>query len=314
MLFYIKMSEEIKETILIGYPNVIPFDCAKEIINQMEKNICKIKVGEKQGTGFFCNIPFPDKDNMLEVLITNKHVINEDLLYKKDTKISIYIKEEKKFKELDLNDRIKYTKEEYDITIIEIKENDGINNFLELDDKIINGIINNKSENDEYIDKTFYILQYPEGELSVSYGTLKNIYKKEKYIFQHMCSTKGGSSGSPILTLKNKVIGIHSGGEKTNTFNIGTFLNEPISDFIKLNNNKDGDKNLIGNEINEIFLEEINKKFNLNIKNINIYKNIKLIEKYLGNDGYKELQELFSYYNSKITLNSLYLDINFHKC
>jgi len=159
------MTEEINEANPIGCPNVIPFDCSKEIINQMEKNICKIKV-EKQGTEFFCKIPFPDKDHMLKVLITNNHIINEDILYKKDAKISIFIKEEKKYKELNLNDRIKYTnkKKEYDITIIEIKENDGINNFLELDDKIINGIMTNQSENDDYIDKTFYVIQYPEGE------------------------------------------------------------------------------------------------------------------------------------------------------
>ena len=304
------MSEEINEANPIGCPNVIPLDCSKEIINQMEKDICKIKV-EKQGTGFFCKIPFPDKDHMLKVLITNNHIINEDILYKKDAKISIFIKEEKKYKELNLNDRIKYTnkEEEYDITIIEIKENDGINNFLELDDKIINDIITNQNENDDYIDKTFYVIQYPEGELSVSFGILSSIFNDKKYKFKHKCSTKRGSSGSPISTLKNKVIGIHRSSEN---FNIGTFLNEPISDFIKLYNNKDGDKNIIGNKINEIFLEEINNKFNLDINNID--RNIKLIEKSLGNDGYKELQELFLYYNSKITSSySLHLDINFHK-
>ena len=51
------MSEEIKEINPIGCPNVIPFDCSEKIINQMKKNICKIKL-EKQGTGFFCKIPF----------------------------------------------------------------------------------------------------------------------------------------------------------------------------------------------------------------------------------------------------------------
>ena len=48
----------------------------------MERCICKIKIGETQGTGFFCQIPFPNKDNMLKVLITNNHVINSDILYK----------------------------------------------------------------------------------------------------------------------------------------------------------------------------------------------------------------------------------------
>ena len=42
--------EENYETILTGYPTVINLDCTKEIINQMEKNICKIKIKENQGT------------------------------------------------------------------------------------------------------------------------------------------------------------------------------------------------------------------------------------------------------------------------
>ena len=39
-----------------------------------------------------------------------------------------------------------------------------------------------------------------------------------------------------LLTLKNKVIGLHTGGNSIN--NHGTFLNEPIKDFIKEYNNK----------------------------------------------------------------------------
>ena len=175
---------------------------------------------------------------MLKVVMTNNHVINEDILYKEDEMISIYIEEEKHFRKLNLNNRIKYTKkkEDYDITIIEIKDEDGINNFLELDDRIINNVISNKNENDYFIDKTFYIPQYPDGDLSVSYGIMLSICLDKEYKFNHKCSTKGGSSGSPILTLKNKVIGLHTGGNSIN--NHGTFLNEPIKDFIKEYNNK----------------------------------------------------------------------------
>ena len=144
-------EEEIKESILKKYPNVIPFDCTKEIINQMERCICKIKVGEEQGTGFFCKIPFPNKDNMLKVLITNNHVINKDVLFKENAKIEFDIEEENDPKIINLNKRLKYTNEDYDTTIIEIKEKDNIKNYLELDDNIINDL------NEEYIDKTIYI-------------------------------------------------------------------------------------------------------------------------------------------------------------
>ena len=112
----------------------------------MEKNICKIKIGNEQGTGFFCKIPFPDKDNMIPVFITNNHIINL-----KEDKIIIKIKEEKESRIINLNNRMKYTNKEYDITIIELKEKDNIKNYLELDDNIINDL------NEEYIDKTIYI-------------------------------------------------------------------------------------------------------------------------------------------------------------
>ena len=147
------MSEN-KESILRGYPNVISYECSKKIIKQMERNICKITVGENQGTGFFCKIPFPDLNNMLSVFITNNHIINKELLYKDNLIIEINIEEENNIRKLNLNNRMKYTNEEYDITIIEIKEKDGINNYLELDDNIINDIIKNNNRKDKYKDET----------------------------------------------------------------------------------------------------------------------------------------------------------------
>ena len=96
--------------------------------------------------------------------------------------------------------------------------------YLELDEDILNEIINNDDLNEDYIDKTIYIIQYPEGELSVSYGILNKIYEDKKYNFNHKCSTRGGSSGSPILYKNNKLIGIHKEGHN-NKFNKGLFLN-----------------------------------------------------------------------------------------
>ena len=144
--------EEQNETVLNGYPNIISYESSKKIIEQMERNICKINEGKEQGTGFFCKIPFPNQNNMLPVFITNNHVINKDTLNKE--KIKLDIKEAETMKEIKLNNRMKYTNEEYDITIIEIKEEDNINNYLELDDIIIEDIINNINKTKEYINKT----------------------------------------------------------------------------------------------------------------------------------------------------------------
>ena len=36
--------EEQKESVLNNYPNIISYDCLKKIIEQMERNICKVNI------------------------------------------------------------------------------------------------------------------------------------------------------------------------------------------------------------------------------------------------------------------------------
>ena len=153
------------EARLEGYPNEVSYECTKKIMNQMENSIGKISIEKLQGTGFFCKIPFPDIDNKLPVFITNNHVIKGDLLNKYNATISLQIKGEKEEKKIYLNDRIKYTNEEYDITIIEIKEKDNIDkkSFLKLDKIILDYIIKNTNKNFQYKNQTIYIVQFPEG-------------------------------------------------------------------------------------------------------------------------------------------------------
>ena len=252
------------ENFLIGCPNVITYKCTKKIMEQMEKYICKIKIGQNQGTGFFCKIPFPGINNMLTVFITNNHIIDQEFLNKEDAIIQFDIKEETDKININLNNRMKYTSEEYDTTIIEIKEKDNIRNYLELDDIIINDIINKKSKYKEYEDKTIYIIQYPNGELSVSYCVFLKIYENEIYNFNHNCSTQKGSSVSSILTLNNKVFGIHKKAGN-NYYNNGGFLSFPIKEFIKLNYhpvNNNIEKEIINTNLNYSINDSINNKLN----------------------------------------------------
>ena len=71
--------ESINEDFFIS-PNFISYESTKKIIRQMERNICKLKLGETIGTGFFCLIPFQDMNNPLKVFITANHIIGEDLI------------------------------------------------------------------------------------------------------------------------------------------------------------------------------------------------------------------------------------------
>ena len=294
----------IKESILVGYPNLFTFESNKKINEQMEKYICKVKISKDQGTGFFCKIPFPDEKHMLPVLIISNHMHNSKL---SNDEISIYIESEKEIKKINLNGRKYYTNEEYDTTIIEIKEKDNIQNYLELDDIIINNIINGDERNNiKYIDQTIYIIQYPEGKLSVSYGILEQIYEDKPYNFIHKCSTRKGSSGSPILNTDNKLIGIHKEG--CDNYNRGSFLNYPIKEFIEQNFNTKKNNHSINNNnkinYNNLSLNDFYAKFSLNI-NQNSTKKIDLSDKNIGNEGLEYVAKL-----KLVKLKELYLDKN----
>ena len=302
--------ESENEEILTGFPNYISYNSTKTIIEQMEKCICKIKLGkDKQGTGFFCLIP--DGDQPSTVFITANHIINEELLNDENGRIRILIEEENETRIINLNNRKKYTSPEdkYDITIIEIKEEDNIKNYLELDDDIKNDLINNNNRNQHYVDKTLYIIQYPKGNLSVSYGILSGIYEDKKYNFVHKCSTLGGASGSPILDeISHKVIGVHIKGGGNKEYNIGSFLNDAIKEFKQLNIIKKVDKNdeiiNIDETVQKQLLKDFNKKYNMTIKkNCN---SIDLSTKQIGNEGlenickieFNELKYLYLFKNN----------------
>ena len=242
----------INEKYLDDYPKPILLEKNEIISNQMRKNICKIclKDGSK-GTGFFCQIPFPNKDNLLPVFITNNHLINENFL-KNEKYIIVSINNDEITKRINLENKRNYTNKDYDITIIEIdKKKEQIYDFLDLDE--------NKIENSflDIIGNSIYILHYPKylfgQKISVSHGILKQRFEDKKYDFMHYCSTEYGSSGSPILNLENnKVIGIHK--KKSNgNYNIGAFLYYSINEFnekYKKNHKKNDNEITINYKIN----------------------------------------------------------------
>ena len=213
------------------YPKYISLECTEKIMEQMKSKICKLKLfNGNEGTGFFCKIPFPNK--IIPALITNNHIIDEKELNKENQKIYYSTYNDKKSnnkspKYIELKNRMKYTSKKYDVTIIEIKESDNINKFLDLELEI---------NNINYNKETIYILHYPSYEnISVSYGIINNYKEDKEYEFIHHCNTEKGSSGSPILDIKNnKIIGIHKGTK--NNYNLGSFINYPIKEFINLNN------------------------------------------------------------------------------
>ena len=226
----------IKEIFITESPYPFSIEQTETILNQMKKSVCKICQPHKIATGFFCKIPYYEKN--LTVLITNNHVIDQNY-YNNNKEIILSCFNDKNIYTLDLKKRRNYLfSKKYDTTIIEIFKDEvkGVE-FLELDYNI-----NAKNYNKTLVGNTLYIIQYINGEnVVVSYGLFKNEEKSgnnSNFIFSHLCHTDSGSSGSPIFLHKsNKIIGIHYGGfdyqNKENNYNIGIFLKYPIAKFIK---------------------------------------------------------------------------------
>ena len=311
-------SKKIKnEAHIKGEPESLNKSQMNKIFEQMSKSICKIDNSDLNltGTGFLCLIPFPNKFHNLPVLITCNHVFN-DLQQGNEIKL---IFENKNIK-LKLDEsRMLYTNEEYDITIIELKENEfKEDDYLNIDDMIITK--KEKEINEELEDKTIYIIHVPKGkEVKQSINTIKKI--KDNYIY-HRCETEEGSSGAPILYLhSHQVLGVHRGNyqnEKKN-LNIGSLLKLPIEDFnktfknnkksLKINNGKinnisKNDEQKEEEIFNEILLTLKIEKKNIN-KKIFFLDNAEFIDdetnEIILHDNLKELNEknLKLYINEK---------------
>ena len=226
------MEGVIKEKYINKGIEPISLDSSETIINQMKKCVCKITNKGTNGTGFFLKIPCANE--LIKVLITNNHIISQDDSDKESTFI-IKLNNEKEQKLIKINKKRKnFTDKKLDITFIELTEKEEINNFLELDDDIINNLKLNKEQiniyNQNYINNGIYILNYLKGDkIMNSIGIIFNIKENEIY---HSCNTDNGSSGAPILSLKtNKVIGIHFGSSKNFQFNLGSLIIYAIKEF-----------------------------------------------------------------------------------
>ena len=225
-----KEDEIIRQQHIIGHSDSLSKDKINKILEQMENSVFKIVKEKSTGTGFLCLLPYPDRFNLLPVLITCYHVLGSDDI-KEGNEIKLIYNGETKI--INLNGRKIYTsnEKEFDITIIELKKGEFKDNyFLEID----NDIITSDELDKIFRNKSVYIIHYPGGkEAKYSVDSVKSIDCENKTI-DHFCDTDEGSSGGPIINLHNyKVIGVHSGRKVNKNCNIGTILKFPIKDFYK---------------------------------------------------------------------------------
>ena len=212
----------------------IPFKKEDVISYQQKNHICKIYMYLENilngiSNGFFCLIPYPDKDHLIHVLITTYRTLSENS-FKDNNEIKLSLNNDKSNKTIviDKNRKI-YMSKEYDTTIIEINpEKDKINNFLELDENLLK---DNSSE--IYNQNKIYLICYgKDNKMDLYYGDIKEI---EGANIHHISDTESGSGGCPILSVNSlKVIGIHL-GRTPHEYKKGTLLNYPLKEFMEGN-------------------------------------------------------------------------------
>ena len=134
-------NDYINESLIVGHGNPISFIDLRKLDYKNEKSMCKIEYNGKKGSGFFYkqNISKIKYYNKL-FLMTNNHILDSNFIKNYNELTIVYNNKEKM---IPLKNRIKITNKTLDYTIIEIKENDKIEEFFEID----NDIINNKNDN-----------------------------------------------------------------------------------------------------------------------------------------------------------------------
>ena len=164
---------EIINNISIGPVNVAG---TKKILEQMINCICKINCID--GIGFFCKIPI--YNNIINCLMTNYNIIDENYI-RENSKIELILNDDIIKIDLDIK-RVIYYNKEYNITLIELKEEEKIKEYIEFDDY-----------NEKYENKSIYILGYSnENKICVSYGILNKIDNNNI-----ICNIDNISLGSP---------------------------------------------------------------------------------------------------------------------
>ena len=284
---------------------------------QLRKSICKIRINyDDIGYGFLALSPKTAK----KILVAK---IESSYFLSKENDIKLIINNESPILLNSKEQRIIYSKECFDITILEIKESDGINDdqFLHFD---FDGK-NNENMIKKYKDKEIYIIPYKaKGKIVYPLGKIVDIENNEKFI--HDCKDIDKDLiPFPVFALDNhKIIGIN---ESTNK---GIFLKKILDEFNELVENKkekeekkenqNKEKNdviiinkKISNEIrerikeNKLKMDEIKKgmKQNIGDNNLSMENNEKniiiLIIAINTEDVYKEVYFLdnYKYINSK---------------
>ena len=219
------MSDRENQALIGDKNDIIPIN---NFFYNVCKSICKIIGKSIIATGFL--IKLHRLDEPFYCLMTNKHVITNDMI-ENEEEIDIYYDNQQRKKTIKLDKAERFIRDymflNIDAIVIEILDKDDINDYFYLLPN--HDYLNNF---DDLVEKVVCIIQFPKGGvLSHSKGEIVSI---TQYEFTHKSCTERGSSGSPIfLDGVPLVIGIHKQGRLDHTENYGDFIGPIIQSLNK---------------------------------------------------------------------------------
>ena len=199
------------------------------IDKQQQKSICKIRINyDDIGYGFLALSPLTNK----KILVAK---IDSSYFLSKENDIKLIINNKDPILLMSNEQRIIYSNGNFNITILELKESDGINEenflFFDFDGKENNNIIRN------YKGKEIYIIPYKtKSKIIYPLGKIVDIEDNEKFV--HDCKELDKDPiPFPVFALDNhKIIGINE------SINKGIFLKNILDEFNELVKKEEEDK------------------------------------------------------------------------
>ena len=245
----------------------------KEITKIVNKSICIINCDDdKIRNGFFCNIPtsldYQNQNNSREFfpsLIINNYSLKEnDLLKGKISNITVKVNNLNYSIPIDKSRKLYSNSSTYNITIIEIKQADGIDNTLFLD--IENSIYNENYENLSKNKQIYLVFNEIRDNIGYIQGKILSINNSN---IIYTCFLDKNFSGGLLLSDNFKLIGIHKGYNGINNQYFGIFIKSIIDEIFN------GENNVINNSQN--IINEIKDKSQSKDDNISYFFNEKNI-------------------------------------
>jgi len=197
----------------------------KTIKDQATNSICFVKNGYKEGEGFFCLIPNSDFAKLQPVLIAFNMNLKEHKI------IKIYYQNQEKIIEVN-ESRHFYSNDAYNITIIELKDDEFPPEIFLMVDDSINNTGKEEILNAQYINQDIYLIYSNKGNNpEYSYDKIKEI---KDFLIKDYCPKEYIHAGFPILNLNSfGVIGFHKGKSGKTDSNLGMIIRVPIMEYNK---------------------------------------------------------------------------------